>query len=121
MFKRANLDKQIDALPKEVKWCTQCVISNQRPRIIFDNEGVCSACRNRVKRQDIDWVVREKELQILLDQHRLGNGHWDVVVPSSGGKDSYKSMPCAERERLCWMCLCYLKPKVMRHVILLLS
>ena len=88
MFKRANLDKQIDALPKEVKWCTQCVISNQRPRIIFDDEGVCSACRNRVKRQDIDWVAREKELQILLDQHRLGNGHWDVVVPSSGGKDS---------------------------------
>ena len=88
MFKRANLDKQIDALPKEVKWCTQCVISNQRPRIIFDDEGVCSACRNRVKRQDIDWDAREKELQILLDQHRLGNGHWDVIVPSSGGKDS---------------------------------
>ena len=88
MFKRANLDKQIDALPKHVTWCKRCVISNQRPRIIFDSEGVCSACRNRENRKDIDWAAREKELKTLLNKFRLSNGHWDVVVPSSGGKDS---------------------------------
>ena len=32
-------------LPKEVKFCKKCTISNQRPRISFDEEGVCSACR----------------------------------------------------------------------------
>ena len=31
-------------LPSEVKFCTKCTISNQRPRITFDMNGVCSAC-----------------------------------------------------------------------------
>ena len=32
--------------------------------------------------------MREKELKDLLDKHRKSNGEYDVVVPSSGGKDS---------------------------------
>jgi len=31
-------------LPKEVLFCKKCTISNQRPRITFDQNGVCSAC-----------------------------------------------------------------------------
>ena len=31
-------------LPKDVKFCRKCTISNQRPRIKFDDTGVCSAC-----------------------------------------------------------------------------
>ena len=31
-------------LPTEVKYCVKCTISNQRPRISFDENGVCSAC-----------------------------------------------------------------------------
>ena len=45
-FKRSNLEKQVLKVPKEVKWCKRCVHSNQIPRIIFDEEGVCSGCRN---------------------------------------------------------------------------
>ena len=30
----------IAKLPEEVKFCKKCVVSNQRPRIVFDNEGV---------------------------------------------------------------------------------
>ena len=30
----------------------------------------------------------EEELHELLDSHRSKNGSWDVIVPSSGGKDS---------------------------------
>ena len=30
------LEKQIGELPTEVKWCKKCVISNQRPRIVFN-------------------------------------------------------------------------------------
>ena len=37
---------------------------------------------------NIDWQKREVELKILLDQHRSKDGSWDVLVPSSGGKDS---------------------------------
>ena len=88
-FKRQKLEKQVQHIPKEVLWCKKCVVSNQRPRIIFDDEGVCSGCRNtEYKNTRIDWELREKELVKLLDQHRRDDGNWDVVVPSSGGKDS---------------------------------
>jgi len=74
-FKRSNLEKQIINLPKEVKYCKKCVISNQRPRIAFDEEGVCSACRNvYYKNNVVNWNEREKELRNLLDQHRRTDG-----------------------------------------------
>lgn len=76
-------------LPLEVRYCARCVISNQRPRIHFDEQGVCSACRfAEFKKTGIDWAAREKELLELLDQHRSKDGSYDVIVPSSGGKDS---------------------------------
>lgn len=76
-------------LPKEVIYCKRCVISNQRPRIVFDNEGVCSACRfAEYKQNQIDWKLREKELMDLCNKHRRNDGRYDVVVPGSGGKDS---------------------------------
>jgi len=88
-FKRGNIEKQIQHVPNNVKWCKKCVVSNQRPRIIFDEDGVCSGCRNTdYKNNDVDWKLREKELIELLDQHRRSDGQWDVIVPSSGGKDS---------------------------------
>lgn len=65
------------------------MISNQRPRIEFDEHGVCGACRYaEQKRTQIDWDAREKELIDLLDCHRSKDGSYDVVVPCSGGKDS---------------------------------
>ena len=88
-FSRGTLERQIPNLPKEVKFCKKCVMSNQRPRIIFNDEGVCSACINTEKyKNNIDWEKREQELVELLDKHRRNDGTWDVVVPSSGGKDS---------------------------------
>lgn len=76
-------------LPAEVKFCKRCVISNQRPRIRFDEEGVCSACRFAERKAlVIDWEARDKELQALCDRYRSKDGSFDVVVPGSGGKDS---------------------------------
>ena len=76
-------------LPEEVKFCKRCVMSNQRPRITFDEEGVCSACRfAERKNKEIDWEKREQELREICDQYRSKDGSWDVVVPCSGGKDS---------------------------------
>jgi len=75
-------------LPTEVIFCKKCTVSNQRPRITFDENGVCSACNfNEVKRNSIDWKLREKELEDLCDKHRKNNGEYDVIVPCSGGKD----------------------------------
>lgn len=84
-----KLDKQLDTQPKQVRFCARCVVSNQRPRITFDEKGVCSACAYALRKQrDIDWEAREQELRVLCDRHRSTNGSFDVVVPSSGGKDS---------------------------------
>jgi N-acetyl sugar amidotransferase len=76
------------SLPTEVKYCKNCTISNQRPRITFDENGVCSACNYAVyKRNNVDWQEREKELVDLCNKYRKGNGEYDVIVPCSGGKD----------------------------------
>jgi len=75
-------------LPCEIKFCKKCTVSNQRPRITFDENGICSACNfAEYKKQSIDWSAREAELVALCDKHRKGNGEYDVIVPCSGGKD----------------------------------
>ncbi len=86
MRKKNLLDQY--KLPKEVRFCKICTISNQRPRISFDESGVCSACNfSKFKKKDIDWKLRENELSKLCDKYRKNNGEYDVVVPCSGGKD----------------------------------
>ncbi len=84
---KRNLIKQYN-LPPEVRFCKKCTVSNQRPRITFDEHGVCSACNYaEYKRTKIDWAHREKELVELCNKHRKSNGEYDVIVPCSGGKD----------------------------------
>ena len=84
-----SLEKQLLNQPKEILFCKRCVMSNQRPRITFDAEGVCGGCRNNeLYKKKTDWNKREEELNKLLDKYRRKDGKWDVVVPSSGGKDS---------------------------------
>ncbi|MEQ8314076.1 MAG: N-acetyl sugar amidotransferase [Gammaproteobacteria bacterium] len=75
-------------LPVEVRFCSRCTVSNQRPRISFDENGVCSACNfSDSKKNGINWESRHKELEVLCDKHRKNNGEYDVIVPCSGGKD----------------------------------
>lgn len=61
-----------------------------RPNLQFDEEGVCSACRNFEKRKSVDWTARRDELLAVLDRYRNRAGtYWDCIVPVSGGKDSH--------------------------------
>lgn len=101
-----SVKKDLEAkygLPKDVKFCKRCVMSNQRPAsevefkhsintkkktIHFDEEGICDACRNSDAKDLIDWTRREEELLRLLDKHRSKDGSYDCMVPGSGGKDS---------------------------------
>lgn len=87
MFKKHNVQEKYN-LPSEVKFCKKCTMSNQRPRITFDENGVCSACNfAEFKHNKIDWNQRNEELLALCDKHRSKDGSWDVIVPVSGGKD----------------------------------
>lgn len=89
-------------LPKEVKYCKKCVMSNQRPSsvvefkhrsndkkptVIFE-DGICSACKYAEIKKTIDWDSREKELKEICNKYRSSNGSYDCIVPGSGGKDS---------------------------------
>ena len=89
MKKNITIDTQYETLPKEVIFCKNCVVSNQRPRTKFNADGICSACLWAMEKNSvIDWKKRGKELEVLCDKYRSNNGSFDVIVPGSGGKDS---------------------------------
>jgi N-acetyl sugar amidotransferase len=90
-------------LPEKVAFCKRCVMSNQRPASAVEfkhnidskkvtlnigKDGICDACRQTEEKEKIDWGKREEELLRLLDKHRRHDGHYDCIVPGSGGKDS---------------------------------
>ncbi|WP_041242982.1 hypothetical protein [Trichlorobacter lovleyi] len=68
-------------LPAEIKFCKKCTMSNQRPRITFDEEGVCSACNFSVKKNTVfDWTQRERELVDLCKRYKRTDGGFEVLV-----------------------------------------
>ncbi len=88
-------------LPENVKFCKECITSNQRPSsavefkaknnqkkgIVFDKSGICDACNYNKIKNEINWEDREKQLIKLCNKFRKKNGY-DCVIPGSGGKDS---------------------------------
>lgn len=77
------------ATPKLIRYCTRCVMPETRPDILFDEDGVCSACRHFERRPEVDWDARRGELLEVLEEFRSRDGStYDCVVPVSGGKDS---------------------------------
>ncbi len=91
-------------LPEKVVFCKKCVMSNQRPASVpefrhtrnrdgakymqMNEKGICDACLQAESKTAINWEERERELIDLLDKHRRNDGHYDCLVPGSGGKDS---------------------------------
>lgn len=74
---------------REIKYCSQCLMPNSRPRIVFNEEGVCNACLHAESKNDkVNWLERKKEFLEIIEQYRSQNGSWDCIVPWSGGKDS---------------------------------
>lgn len=71
-----------------MKECTRCLTKETVDTITFDDDGVCSVCRQvEFKEDKIDWDARYKEMEQLIDEYR-DKGIYDCVVPYSGGKDS---------------------------------
>jgi len=70
------------------KQCKNCFTPSSRPRIKFDNQGVCNACNFYKKQNKINYKKREKELADICNNHRSCDGSYDCIVPWSGGKDS---------------------------------
>jgi len=59
-----------------------------RPRINFDDKGVCNACQWAEEKKSLNWKKREELLiELLKDQKKNKKGPYDCLVPVSGGKD----------------------------------
>ena len=71
-----------------VNFCKTCLMPSSRPRIRFNDQGICNACITAANKVSIDWSERKKMLLELIDKHRNPNALYDCVVPWSGGKDS---------------------------------
>lgn len=72
-----------------MQYCTRCLNVGTRPRIGFNEEGVCNACQwAEAKRTTVDWKARWRKLEEICDRYRITDGaNWDIIVPCSGGKD----------------------------------
>ena len=72
-----------------MKYYKRCVQPDTRPKIVFDDEGICQACRYTERIKNIDWKKRSEELKNIA-QHAKDNNHdgYDCAIGVSGGKDS---------------------------------
>ena len=99
-----NESKILYGLPKEVTFCSTCLMSNQKPNsvpefqhtkdtvketMVVDKDKKCAACKAVEKKKEIPWDEREKELIDLCNKYRSEDGSYDCLVPGSGGKDSF--------------------------------
>lgn len=81
-----------------MRYCTECVYpSAAATPLTFDDNGVCSGCRVSKQGHQIDWSARWKELQELVGEYR-GKHRYDILIPVSGGKDSYFQTHIATKE-----------------------
>ena len=72
---------------KILKTCSVCLMPETRPRVKFDENGICGACQWHEEKKILDWVKRENILKDIIKQYK-GKNVFDCLVPVSGGKDS---------------------------------
>jgi N-acetyl sugar amidotransferase len=91
-------------LNKNVKFCSNCTYSNQKPNsekefkhklntkkisVVFNKKNICNACGVQEFKSKTDWKKRKDSLKRLCDKHRKNDGSYDCLIPGSGGKDSF--------------------------------
>lgn len=77
-------------------FCKNCILPNTRPNLIFDRNGLCSACLQHKEKKEIDWTYREKLFKNFILKSKK-NHNYDCIVPVSGGKDStWQIVKCLE-------------------------
>lgn len=76
-----------------MRYCRRCVYPEVAVNIVFDEEGICSACRVEEEFQRLGqefWQEREARFRTLVEAHRSKRAdRYDCIVAVSGGKDSY--------------------------------
>lgn len=81
-----------------IQYCRRCVYpAVAATPLTFDADGICSGCRVACQKQAIDWSVRGQQLKDLVDEYR-SSSNYDILIPVSGGKDSYYQTHVATKE-----------------------
>ena len=77
----------------KMTYCTRCVYPQVAVNLSVDEEGVCSSCRVFEKFEELTpeyWATRRAKFEKILAQYTKNNrSNYDVIIPVSGGKDSY--------------------------------
>ena len=76
-----------------MRWCQKCVYPEIAVNNMFDDDGVCSACRVQEEFDELTdefWAKRREVFQGVVDEARDPDaGRYDCVIAVSGGKDSW--------------------------------
>ena len=57
-----------------MRYCTRCVMPETAESLTFDEEGVCSACRQIEHKQTaVDWKAKYAEFESLVERVRGGD------------------------------------------------
>jgi N-acetyl sugar amidotransferase len=70
-------------------YCVSCLNTDTRPNTKFTADGLCPACDQFLKPDEIDWDFRKQELEeiVAFGKNNSNNG-FDCIIGVSGGKDS---------------------------------
>ena len=104
-----------------LKRCSKCMLPETHETILFDEQAVCSICRqHQYKKEKIDWEARERQLIELIDRYR-GKYDYDCIIPFSGGKDTaFTAYILVKKYKVKPLLVCYdhhfFRPKTIRNV-----
>ena len=70
-------------------WCSNCVAMSTRPRISFDQNGLCNACLWAQKKKTFPWKKNISQLNKYIKKIKSikNKSDYDCIIPVSGGKD----------------------------------
>ena len=72
----------------EILRCTHCILPTNYPGIHFDENGLCSLCREDLESPKKPKRKPKEELDRIIDKYKGRSDRYDVIVGLSGGKDS---------------------------------
>ncbi len=71
-----------------MEYCSKCTYPIVSATPLTIDDGVCSGCRVNSQKEQINWDERFQILRNLTNEYKNSSGY-DILIPVSGGKDSY--------------------------------
>ena len=76
---------------KNIVFCKTCLTSSGRPRVEFNNDGICNACIHSKAKSETNWQERGLQFKALIEElKRKAKGPYHCVVPWSGAKTAQR-------------------------------